>query len=162
MPLYLLDANVLITADAQYYPFGGVPQFWEWLLSQAEAGVVRMVREIFEEVASGKGDMPKWLRESHVSDQIILREAVDGSLVRRVLSEGYGPELTDVELARCGRDPFLIAAGLRSRDRVVVTKEASKPTAQRANRKVPDVCQTLGVTWLDDFEMLRRLKFSTR
>lgn len=44
-----------------------------------------------------------------------------------------------------GRDPFLIAYASVSADRVVVTKEVSKPSKQGANRKIPDVCNDLGV-----------------
>ena len=29
--LYLLDANVLITANNLYYPIDSVPEYWEWL-----------------------------------------------------------------------------------------------------------------------------------
>lgn len=29
--LYLLDANVLITANNSYYALDRVPEFWEWL-----------------------------------------------------------------------------------------------------------------------------------
>jgi Domain of unknown function (DUF4411) len=29
--LYLLDANVLITARNRYYPIDTVPEFWSWL-----------------------------------------------------------------------------------------------------------------------------------
>ena len=35
---YLLDANVLIDADRDYYPLGRVPEFWDWLLHQSEHG----------------------------------------------------------------------------------------------------------------------------
>jgi len=34
--LYLLDANILITAKNLYYEFGRVDQYWEWLSFQAE------------------------------------------------------------------------------------------------------------------------------
>ncbi len=30
--LYLLDANVLIDADRDYYPIDRVPEFWDWIL----------------------------------------------------------------------------------------------------------------------------------
>ena len=31
--LYLLDANVLIDANRDYYQIERVPEFWEWLIS---------------------------------------------------------------------------------------------------------------------------------
>jgi hypothetical protein len=45
--------------------------------------------------------------------------------------------------------------------RQVVTTEVSKPTCQRANRRVPDVCNDLGGQWCDSFTMIGRLDFST-
>jgi hypothetical protein len=46
-------------------------------------------------------------------------------------------------------------------DRRVVTSEVSKPTCIRANRRVPDVCDNLGVQWCNSFTMIERLDFST-
>jgi len=60
------------------------------------------------------------------------------------------------------RDSFLISYGLKSRnDRCVVTNEISKPGKQRANRKVPDVCNQMQVAWMDSFGLIRALDFST-
>ena len=42
---------------------------------------------------------------------------------------------------------------------MVVTKEISKPSKQRGNRKVPDVCTTLGQAWIKDFDLYRILGF---
>jgi hypothetical protein len=40
--LYLLDANVLITANNTYYPIDQVPEFWSWLQYQAASGYVKV------------------------------------------------------------------------------------------------------------------------
>jgi Domain of unknown function (DUF4411) len=48
--LYLIDANVLITAHNDYYPIDGVPEFWDWLLHQATIDTVKMPLEIYEEI----------------------------------------------------------------------------------------------------------------
>jgi Domain of unknown function (DUF4411) len=74
----------------------------------------------------------------------------------------YGANLSDSDLEKIGRDPFLIAYASVSADRIVVTKEVSKPSKQGANRKIPDVCDELEVTWKPDFEVFRVLGFSTR
>jgi len=58
-----------------------------------------------------------------------------------------------------GKDPFLVAYAMMFDSRTVVTKETSKPRKLRANRHLPDVCKTMGVTWIDDFELYRRLDF---
>jgi hypothetical protein len=93
---------------------------------------------------------------------LVLDEEVDQDLVEKVLNEGYGPNLNDGELEKVGQDPFLIAYALAEADRIVVTKEVSRPSKQRANRKVPDVCSELGVTWMKDFDFFKVLNFKAK
>jgi hypothetical protein len=77
-----------------------------------------------------------------------------------VLARGYAPDLTDVEIEEIGQDPFLIAAALGGPDRIVVTRETLKPSAQRANRRIPDVCATFDVATITDFALFRKLNFT--
>ena len=86
---------------------------------------------------------------------------MDQDLLDKVLTEGYGEDLTEVDLDKIGSDAFLIAYALAERDRVVVTKETPRPKKVRGNRKIPDVCKTLDVECMHDFELYRRLDFST-
>jgi len=159
--LYLLDANVLIRAHEDYYALDRVPQFWEWLLSIAEAGTAKMPFEIHDEIAVANGPLPSWVCESHTKKVLILDEEVDADLFHKVMN-CYGTNLTDSDLEKIGRDPLLIAYALASSDRVIVTKEVSKPSKKGANRKIPDVCDDLGVKWMTDFEFFRTLGFTTR
>ena len=65
-----------------------------------------------------------------VKDILILKERPGG--MRLVLQNGYAPDLHE----KIGKDPFLIAAAMAGPDRVVVTREVSKPKLTRANRRV--------------------------
>jgi hypothetical protein len=57
--LYLLDANILITANNSYYPLDQVPEFWSWIQYQGESGNVKIPLEILEEIQAGrKGNDP--------------------------------------------------------------------------------------------------------
>lgn len=159
MLLYLLDANVAIRAHGDYYPIDRVAPFWTWLLEMAAAGRVKMPVEIYDEVAKSADLLGQWLRNPEVRQAIILSEPTDMIAVQRVIATGYAPDLSDVEILNVGRDPFLVAAAIKAPDRVVVTREVSRPKAQRANRKVPDVCATMGITCINDFELWRVLNF---
>lgn len=165
--LYLIDANVLITAHNTYYPVDRVPEFWDWLLHQAAAGVVKMPLEIFEEVMEGTGDVEKdrllrWLKDDGVKEALLLPEAADIDLVQAVLARAYAPDLNDVELEAIGRDPFLIAHCLASpRERTVVSNEVTKKSQTRSKRKIPDACSDLGVACCNTFAMLRALDWRT-
>ena len=48
--LYLLDANVLIDANRDYYPLGRVPEFWDWLIDRATKHQTKIPVEMYEEV----------------------------------------------------------------------------------------------------------------
>jgi hypothetical protein len=165
--LYLADANVLITANNLYYPIDRVPEYWEWLAYMGGQGRVKMPFEIFEEVKDGPKDAEKdllfaWLQDDANKNALLLDEKVDPGLVQKVIAEGYAFDLTDDEVEQIGRDPFLIAYGLASKERCVVTVETSAPSKQRQNRKVPDVCKTMGVNYCNPFEFNRILGFSTQ
>lgn len=149
--MYLLDANTLIRANADYYPLKRIPQFWDWLIDKGNSGVVKIPNEIADEITTGRDDVSEWLKDRKIKDALRLNEAVDPSLLRRVVAQGYAPDLTDAEMELLGRDPFLVAYGMAAAGRSVVTKERSAPSKQRANRKVPDVCNVMGVRWMTAF-----------
>jgi hypothetical protein len=160
--LYLLDANVLIDADRDYYPLDRVPEFWEWLLFQAKLGNIKVCIEVYEEVTAGTGDLVDWMNKHEVKTVLQLAEETDPALVKQVVEKGYAADLTDEEIISVGRDPFLIAHALKSpEDRRVVTTERSAPSRKRQNRKVPDVSKGLGVQPRDTFQLLRELNFTT-
>jgi hypothetical protein len=159
MTLYLLDANVLIRAHGDYYPIDRIPQFWAWLRAQAEAGTIKMPTRIFDEVCGSADQLGTWLKRADVKRALVLDEPTDMAAVQRVIAVGYASDLTDVEIVTLGQDPFLIAACVSQPGRVVVTREVSRPSAQRANRKVPDVRRALGLASMTDFELWRVLAF---
>jgi len=160
--LYLIDSNVLIQAHEDYYPLDRVPQFWDWLLSVGEAGQAKMPFEIHGEIATAEGALKDWICTEEAKKKLILEEEVDQSTVEKVLEEGYGKNLTDSDLEKIGQDAFLVAYALAGTDRVVVTKEVSRPKAQRGNRKVPDVCDQFKIRWMRDFDFYRALNFTTK
>ena len=105
--VYLLDANVLIDANRDYYALSRVPQFWDWLVNLGQAGRVKIPQEIYEEVLAGDDNLASWLREDFVKDALLLEEEAEQSVVARVIEEGYASDLTDDEIDIIGRDPFL-------------------------------------------------------
>jgi hypothetical protein len=163
--LYLLDANVLITANSTYYPIDQIPEFWSWVHHQAVSGRMKIPREIMEEIKAGRKDddpLLDWICTAEIESALLLNETVDVALVQNVVSAGYAPDLRDDEVEKIGRDPFLIAYALADPiNRTVVTIEVSRPTAQRANRKVPDVCQAVGSASCGPFALNKALGFRT-
>lgn len=153
--LHLIDANVLIRAHEDYYPIDRIPPFWEWLKSEAINGHVKMPAEICDEILDSNGLLRDWIAQSEIQDCLVLDEPVNADRLNHVLNHGYGEDLTEAELDQIGKDPFLMAYCLGNPARTVVTKEVSKPSKQRGHRRIPDVCNDLGIGWMDDFEFYR-------
>lgn len=161
--IYLLDANVLIDANRDYYPLERVPEFWEWLENAGGNGHAKIPLEVYEEIRAGKDELANWAKQEQISTALLFQEEADVSLVPYATDQGYASDLTDDEVVKIGRDPFLIAYALKNKkSRCVVTTEVSKPRRRRANRHLPDVCRDLGVACCNTFEFVRALNFSTR
>ena len=158
----MLDASVLITASNQYYEIGRVREFWDWLIHMGETGNIKIPLEIYEEVKDGNDELTDWINLEKVQLALYFDEAVDINLVRLVTSEGYAPDLTDDEVDQIGRDPFLIAYAMADPStRRIVTTEVSKSGKTRANRHIPDVCNTLNIISCDTFRLTKDLDFRT-
>lgn len=160
--MFLLDANVLIDSNRDYYPLGAVPEFWSWLSHMGNQGVVKIPREVYEEIQAGDDVLATWARNSENKTALLFEEDVDVQLVQTVTQNGYAFDLTDIEIETLGRDPFLIAYALKDNaHRTLVTNEVSKPNRERANRHIPDVCNGLSVSCINTFQFIKELGFST-
>jgi hypothetical protein len=158
--IYLLDANTLINAHRTWYALNRVPEFWRWVLHHAEAGTVKVPSEIYAEVEGGNDELAAWMKDA--GHKRVLRLAEDADLANvQVVPAQYGDPLSEADLIKIGQDPFLIAAALGHADRCVVTAEVSSPGKQGANRKVPNVCDDCGVTWMTPVAFINELDFTT-
>jgi hypothetical protein len=158
----LLDANVLIDANRDYYPLDRVPEFWLWLEHHGMAGNVKIPLEVLEELRAGDDALARWAKLRSTAEALLLEEEPDPVHVRQVIETGYAVDLLDDEIQRLGKDPFLVAYALVApADRCVVSTERSRPRRQRANRHLPDVCASLGVRCVDTFQLTRDLDFRT-
>lgn len=159
--IYLLDANILITAAASFYKLSRVPEYWEWLRYHAECGNVKVPQEILDEVGRGKDELSKWVKERECRDALLLKESADPATLQHVLDNSYGKHLNEVELVKIGRDPFLVAYAFGRSERCVVTQEVSQSGRQRSNTKLPDACNKVGVNWISAAQFLDVLDFRT-
>ena len=100
--LYLLDANVLIDANRDYYPITRVPEFWVWLVFNGVEGYVKIPREMHEEVKTGTDDLGEWAKGS----MPFLVEIANGSMGSRHLFEAA----FQLRLQRAAQADQLLAA----------------------------------------------------
>ena len=165
--LYLLDSNVLITANATYYESGRIPQFWEWIAQEAMRNIVKLPVEILREITPSREDRAfrDWI-DANASNLSLAEEQVEQNVIH-VLERGYGFEptaLADRITIENANDALLIAYAMVAKDqRSVVTLEAAQsigdPLPDPRNRKIPLVCDLLDIHWINTFDLIRRLDF---
>lgn len=159
--LYLVDASSVITAHNTYLALQRVPEFWEWLSHQGTISTVKIPKLIYEEVEDGNDALADWMGEQATKDALLLDEPPDPAHVQTAML-CYGPNLTEADLIKIGKDPFLVAAALVDpANRQVVTAEGSKPGRTGPNRHLPNVCGDCGVTSINLVQLMTSLNFTT-
>ncbi|GGH29506.1 hypothetical protein GCM10007423_16920 [Dyadobacter endophyticus] len=157
---YCLDANVLIQAWNSYYSPKFCPSYWEVLNELGSAGRIFIPEAVYEEITRTDDDLCEWLKQSRIDIKEITGE------VAQCLRNIYAANPTHITLVdnlkgRSLADPWVIAHAMHERA-TVVTKE-EKVTALNANRiKIPNVCENMGIEWMNDFGMIQEVsvKFS--
>lgn len=152
---FCLDTNVLIQPWQKYYSPILCPDYWEILNQLGAQGTLFIPQAVFDEIAKSDDDLLDWLKSSRIP---VLK--VDGSVtsqLQRIYQTNEKHKfLVDNTKQRSLADPWVIAHALNE-NAIVVTKE-EKVTAMNSNRiKIPNVCDNMGVPWMNDFQLVKEL-----
>jgi hypothetical protein len=154
---YIIDTNVLLEAANNYYAFGRVPAFWEWLERQFVAGVVRTLTMVKDEV-DFPPEVVSWVAERERDDHLVDEsdpkiQAEYGKMAAWLVSQPYGAEHIASFMSKA--DLWIIAVA-KVRGCTVVTQEVA---AGRGSRKVriPDVCAHFGIKCINTFTLMEEL-----
>lgn len=155
LPTYCLDANVLIQSWQKYYNPRLCPEYWTLLSHLGGQGMVFLPEEVQKEILRTQDELAEWLATSGIPVR-----SISGS-VTKCLGNIYSADpahltLVDNTKGRSLADPWVIAHAM-AENAIVVTKE-EKVTAANAKRiKIPNVCDRMGIRWIDDFQFLEEL-----
>lgn len=151
--MYLLDANVFITAKNLHYGFDIAPGFWDWLDQGHAKGLLRSTEQVRHELMAGSDELSGWAkdRESffYPADASMITSMQRLALWAR--SGRFSSTAAD-EFLRVA--DFQLVAHAHAHNFTVVTHERPNPLAKK-RILIPDACQELGVPWMDPYSMLR-------
>ena len=151
-PIYCLDANVLIQAWQKYYSPALCPAYWERLNDLGEQGLIFIPAAVKDEILKTEDELSQWLKSSKIQVRGIT-EPVTYYLRQIYNANPVHKNLVDNVKGRSLADPWVIAHAM-TESAVVVTKE-EKITAQNTTKiKIPNVCENMGVRWMNDFEFI--------
>lgn len=152
---YCLDANVLIQAWQKYYSPKFCAGYWDLLDGFGKRGVIFLPQNVFEEILRTEDDLTDWLKKSNIPVK-----AVDGD-VANCLKKVYSANplhqyLVDNTKQRSLADPWVIAHALKE-NACVVTKEEKASATNTTRIKIPNVCDNMGIRWINDFQFVEEL-----
>ncbi len=153
--VYSLDANVLIQAWQKYYSPKFCPEYWEILDDLGKQSRIFLAEEIRDEITGTDDDLSAWLKSSSIP----IRRT-DGK-VTSCWSSVLGAHTDHQYLVAEGKgrslgDPWVISHAIDA-GAIVVTKEEFVPNYRPAKIKIPNVCNNMGISWLNDFQFIEAL-----
>lgn len=115
-----------------------------------------------EEILRTDDDLSKWLKKSNIP-VLNIDTNVTNFLKAIYSADTSHKNLVDNTKQRSLADPWVIAHAINE-NAIIVTKE-EKVTATNTSRiKIPNVCDNMGIPWINDFQLIDRLniRFSCR
>ncbi len=159
--IYLLDADVFITAKNLYYGFDLCPGFWAGLIKHHHEGRIFSVDRVRSELLVGPKteNLVEWVR-NEVPKEFFLdvdSDEVTEAYTEIMLWAQRHPQYFDYAKAKfaTGADGWLVAHA-RIHGGTVVTLEQPAPHSKR-EIKLPDVCDQFDVGHENPFSMLKEL-----
>ena len=152
---YCLDTNVLIQAWQRYYSPSFCPKYWDVLAELGRENIIFIPEMVREEITRTEDDLSHWLKISEIPI-VKIDEPVTQCLQSIHAQNSKHKSLVDNTKARSLADPWVIAHAMNEKA-TVVTKE-EKVTALNSNRiKIPNVCDNMGIRWINDFQFISEL-----
>jgi hypothetical protein len=152
---YCLDANVLIQAWQKYYSPKVCPSYWEILDYFGIQDIIFIPEAVYDEIVRTDDDLSKWLKSSSIPVRKI-NEQVTKCLRDIYLADPSHKFLVDNTKARSLADPWVIAHAI-SESAIVVTKEEKVTALNSKKIKIPNVCDSMKVPWINDFQLINEL-----
>lgn len=154
-PIYCLDSNVLIQAWQKYYSPKYCPSYWDVLNEFGTEDRIFIPSMVYDEIVRTDDDLSDWLKGSRIKVKPITSD------VTQILTSIYAADnshkhLVDSKKGRSLADPWVIAHAIKE-GAIVVTKEEKVTALNSTKIKIPNVCDNMGVAWINDYVMVEEL-----
>lgn len=156
---YILDANTFIEAKNKYYGMAICPAYWEWLLAAHDNGHVISITFVKDEMLRQQDELTDWSK----SNSSFFKDVSDGDVqqafakVSHYVSSLSHMKEGAIEDFLSGADPWLIAFAMAKNFTVVTQESLVSPDVKR-KIYIPNVCEALGVAYMNTFELLHELE----
>lgn len=157
MPIYWIDAGVLISAKNGLYAPSLVPGFWLFMEARLKDGVIRMPKICYDEVTDGNDDLARWCRQRKNIGYFCCKSSGKDVQQRfRVVAEHVVSKYPGHAAADFlkGGDGWVIAHALATGGFVVTEELRNK---YKSKVKLPTIAKALRAPWKATHEMCKEL-----
>jgi hypothetical protein len=159
-PRFIIDASVFIEAARRYYGFDIAPTFWQALVQHAQSGIVLSIDRVLEEINNGKDELKEWVN-NHLSQAFQTTDDLEvlsayGRVIEWTMAQTQYKDSAKAEFASLENADAWVVAYAIAKGCTVTTQEQPAINA-KVRIPMPNVCKSFGVTFVDTFEMMRRL-----
>ncbi|HEK0449960.1 TPA: DUF4411 family protein [Proteus mirabilis] len=161
---YLIDANIFIQAQNDYYCFDLCPGFWEFMGSKFIDGQLISIRNVFDELQKRDDEICSWSKNiRHCFQSIDDQETqVHFRAIANYVQKEYTPRhknsLPHIQNFLSVADPWIIAkAKAKATNSIVVTHEI-RDKNNSCKPKIPDICDYFNVKTIRTNELLRNFQ----
>lgn len=146
---YSVDTSALLDGWRRYYPPDVFPPVWQKLGELIKDKILVASEEVLFELQRKDDDVYRWARDrSHMF--VPTSDARIQIAVSQILANHK--KLIDERKNRSGADPWVIAVAQIYKC-AVLTGERPARSPKRPN--IPDVCEALGIRWVNMLQLFR-------
>ena len=164
--IFVLDANIFIEAKHRYYAFDVCPGFWDALVWLHSQGRVVSIDRVKTELENGDDDLKAWAIGTMPAECFFdtdMEEVLQtyAEAIAWVMAQAQFTDAAKAEFAEADNADAWVIAFAKMTRATVVTHERADANVRR-HVPIPNVCEAVGVPYVDTFDMLRALstKFS--
>lgn len=140
--MYVLDTDILATANRRDFPLTPKHEFWEWLVALGSKGELVVPEAVYNEIGRGDDELPSWLNENK---KIFFRPTEEAIKNLPIVVATYGNPMPENTLELLGADPYVIAHAYAI-GATVLSNESPRPGAVAPkNKKIPSICKILNI-----------------
>lgn len=158
--IYLIDANIFIDAHQRNYPLDVVPSFWTNIARLAHAGQICSIDKVKAEIFNNDDDLTAWcsvnLPDNFFKDSSVCIEEYKSVAEWANSKRGHYKETALRVFLEAERADAWLAAFAKKEGMTVVTSETSNLESKK-NIKLPDACNSVGVSSTNTIGLLRAL-----
>lgn len=150
--IYSIDTSAILDGWRRYYPPDVFPNIWTQIDNLIEKKILLATEEVLVELEKQDDEVYEWALQR--KDMFVPIDEQIQSAVSIILAKYQ--KLIDQRTNRSGADPFVIGLAM-IKEGAVITGE--RPTHSEKRPHIPDVCDGMGVRWLNLLQLFREQKW---